>query len=265
MPDRVTIRTLQKKKERGEKIVMITCYDYPSARLMDEAGIDVILVGDSLGDNVLGYENTIPVTVDDMIHHAKAVRKGTRRSLLVVDMPFMSYQVSPQDAHANAGRIMKETGAEAVKLEGGARSADTIFSLVESGIPVMGHIGFTPQSVHALGYRAQGREAESADRLSADLAALVKAGVFAIVLELMPSELARRLTCESAVPTIGIGAGPHCDGQVQVFHDLLGLYPGRTFRHMKVYAEVGRTIQEAVAEYAAEVRSGKFPTEANGY
>lgn len=262
--ERVTLPTFQRRKERGEKIVVITAYDYAFARLLDAAGVDAILVGDSLGQAVLGYETTLPVTLDEMIHHAAAVRRGAQRALVVVDMPFLSYQVSPEEALRNAGRVLKETGAEAVKIEGGAGMAETVSRLVAAGIPVMGHIGLTPQSIHVLGgYRSQGRQPEAADRLAADARALSDAGAFSIVLELMPSALAARITAEVAVPTIGIGAGPHCDGQVLVVHDLLGMEPERTLRHVKRYAEVGTTIRAAVSQYAEEVRSGAFPTEAN--
>ncbi len=259
MKDRVTLTTLRKKKERGEKIVMLTCYDFPTARLLDQAGVDLLLVGDSLGDNVLGYSTTLPVTMDEIIHHTKAVRRGVERAMIVADMPFLSYQVSPERALLNAGRLMKETGVEAVKLEGGAAVAPTVAKIVGAGIPVMGHVGFTPQSVHQLGgYRLQGQTAEAAARLRTDLEALADAGCFAVVLELIPPELAADLSRESPVPTIGIGAGPGCDGQVQVLHDLIGLYPDRVFRHAKRYTEAGRAIQEAAKLYAEEVRAGTF-------
>jgi 3-methyl-2-oxobutanoate hydroxymethyltransferase len=251
---------LQKMKERGEKIVMLTCYDYPTARLLDEAGVDVILVGDSLGDNVLGYNNTIPVTMEDMLHHTRAVCLGAHRALTLADMPFLSYQISPEEALRNAGRLLKETGVQSVKIEGGAAFAPTVRKLVTSGIPVCGHIGLTPQSVNIFGgFRVQGRDEDSAERLVQDACALSEAGVFAIVLELVPDELAKRISRTIPVPTIGIGAGPYCDGQVQVFHDLIGLNPARTFKHVKRYAEVGVAIREAVASYASEVRESLFP------
>jgi 3-methyl-2-oxobutanoate hydroxymethyltransferase len=262
--DRITVPFLLQKKERGEKIVMITCYDYPSARLLDEAGIDIIFVGDSVGTTVLGYRDTVPVTLEEMIHHARAVCRGTRRALTLVDMPFLSYQISSEEALRNAGRILKETGAGAVKLEGGALIAPTVHKLVGAGIPVMGHLGFTPQSVHLLGGpRVQGKNEVASDQILADAHALVEAGVFAIVLELIPASLARRITEAIRVPTIGIGAGPYCDGQVQVFHDLFGLCPERTFRHAKRYTEVGTAIRSAAMCFAAEVRAGEFPLEAH--
>jgi 3-methyl-2-oxobutanoate hydroxymethyltransferase len=260
MEPRVTLPLLQKKKERGEKIVVITCYDYPSALLLDRAGADIVFVGDSLGDNVLGYDTTLPVTMDEMVHHTKAVRRGVHHAMLLADMPFLSYQISPEEALRNAGRLMQEGGAEAVKLEGGAVVAPVVERLVSAGIPVMGHLGLTPQSVHQLGgYRVQGRSQTDADRLVADAKALADAGAFSMVLEMIPAELAKRITESVPVPTIGIGAGPHCDGQVQVFHDLFGLYPDRRFKHNRRYAEVGQTILEAAREFVCEVRAGQFP------
>jgi 3-methyl-2-oxobutanoate hydroxymethyltransferase len=266
MKNKVTLPLLRQKKERGEKIVMITCYDYPSALLLDASGVDILFVGDSLGDNVLGYETTIPVTVDEMIHHCKAVRRGTQRAMALADMPFLSYQVTPEEALSNAGRILKESGIEAVKIEGGEAVVPVVRKLVAAGVPVMGHIGLTPQSVHQFGgYRVQGRDTAGADRLMVEAQALAEAGVFAVVLELVQADVAGRITQELPVPTIGIGSGPHCDGQVQVFHDLFGLYPDRTFRHNKRYAEVGRAIQEAAAKFAEEVRAGTFPASDQSY
>jgi 3-methyl-2-oxobutanoate hydroxymethyltransferase len=266
MADKITLPVLQRKKSRGEKIAVVTCYDYPSALLLDEAGVDIIFAGDSLGDNVLGYENTIPVTMEEMIHHTRAVCRGVRRALTLVDMPFLSYQVSAEDALRNAGRLLKETGVEAVKLEGGVSMAPTVKRLVEAGIPVMGHIGLTPQSVNQLGgYRIQGRTEERADRLLADAQALAEAGAFGMVLELIPAELAARITKSVPIPTIGIGAGPGCDGQVQVFHDLFGLYPDRTFKHNKRYAEAGAIIRDAAAKFVQEVRCGQFPGDDHSY
>lgn len=256
----MTLRDIQAKNSRGEKIVMVTCYDYASALLLDSADVDILLVGDSLANTMLGYSTTLPVTLDEMIHHAAAVRRGAARAFTVVDMPFLSYQVSPEDALRNAGRIMKETGCEAVKLEGGRSVAPTIEKLVHAGIPVMGHIGLTPQSVHALGgYRTQGRDEDTARRLKEDADTLADAGAFSIVLELVEPDLARDITATVGVPTIGIGSGAGCSGQVQVLHDLLGLFPDRRFRHAKRYAELGLAIREAVNSYAEEVRSGKFP------
>lgn len=266
MKDRVTIPQLRQMKARGQKIVMLTCYDYPSALLLDQAGVDVLLVGDSLGDNVLGHPDTLPVTLDDMCHHARAVRRGTRRAMVVVDMPFLSYQVSVEQAMLNAGRLLREAGVDAVKLEGGRRSAPTIARLVEAGIPVMGHIGLTPQSVRALGgYRVQGRTDGAVQTLLEDASALADAGAFAIVLELVASGAAERLTREVTVPTIGIGSGPHCDGQVQVLHDLAGLFPERAFKHARRYAEVGVVLREAAERYATDVRGGGFPGDENSY
>jgi 3-methyl-2-oxobutanoate hydroxymethyltransferase len=260
MEPKVTLPLLRKKKERGEKIVVITCYDFPSALLLDRAGADIVFVGDSLGDNVLGYGNTIPVTLDEMIHHTKAVRRGVARALLLADMPFLTYQVSVEEALRNAGRFMQEGGAEAVKVEGGESIAPTVEKLVSVGIPVMGHLGLTPQSVHQLGgYRIQGRSREDADRLVEDARALVDAGVFGIVLEMIPADLAKRVSEAIPIPTIGIGAGPYCDGQVQVFHDLFGLYPDRRFKHNRRYAEVGESILDGAREFVCEVRNGQFP------
>jgi len=257
----VTILSLSEMKRTGRPIVMITAYDAPSARMVDEAGADVVLVGDSLGMVVLGYDSTLPVTVEDMLHHAKAVRRGTSRALVVVDMPFMSYQVTPEDAMRNAGRMMAEGGAHAVKIEGGLPVADAIHRLTEAGIPVMGHVGLTPQSVHQLGgYRIQGKDTESALRLVDDCLALQDAGAFAIVLECIPEQLAAIISQKLVIPTIGIGAGAGCDGQVQVFHDILGLGGQRLPRHAKQYADVSATITQALATFTGEVRDRVFPS-----
>jgi len=257
----VTILSLLEMKRTGRPIVMITAYDAPSARMVDEAGADVVLVGDSLGMVVLGYDSTLPVTVEDMLHHAKAVRRGTSRALVVVDMPFMSYQVTPEDAMRNAGRMMAEGGAHAVKIEGGLPVADAIHRLTEAGIPVMGHVGLTPQSVHQLGgYRIQGKDTESALRLVDDCLALQDAGAFAIVLECIPEQLAAIISQKLVIPTIGIGAGAGCDGQVQVFHDILGLGGQRPPRHAKQYADVSATITQALATFTGEVRDRVFPS-----
>jgi 3-methyl-2-oxobutanoate hydroxymethyltransferase len=248
-------------KKRGEKIVMMTAYDYPSAKLVEEGGTDAILVGDTLGMVVLGYDSTVPVTMDDMIHHTRAVVRGSQRALVVGDMPFMSYQTGWQDAMVNAARFMKEAGCGAVKLEGGVRSSEIVRKLVEAGIPVMGHIGLTPQSVNQLGgFKVQGKTPAAAVQLMHDAQALEQAGAFAIVLELVPAPLAELLTERLSVPTIGIGAGPYCDGQVQVFHDLLGMYDAFTPKHTRHYAEVGATIRDAVSRYASDVKAGEFPT-----
>ncbi len=258
---RLTIEDLKRKKRDGEKIAMITAYDYPSARLVDEAGADIILVGDTLGMVVLGYDTTIPVTMEDMIHHTKAVVRGSQRALVVGDMPFMSYQVSPEEALRNAGRFLQEAGCQAVKLEGGVHMAPTVKRLVEVGIPVMGHIGLTPQSVHQLsGFKVQGKTPAAAVKLLNDAHALEEAGAFAIVLETIPAPLAKLITERVSVPTIGIGAGPDTDGQVQVFHDLLGLFTTFTPKHARRYAEIGDAIRRAVADYVADVRNRRFPT-----
>lgn len=266
MGERITVSTLQKKKERGEKIVMITCYDYPSARLLDESGADLLLVGDSLGDNVLGYQNTVPVTLDEMIHHSKAVQRGACKAMVLADMPFLSYQISPDKALENAGRLMKEAGVAAVKIEGGESMAPTIYKLVSAGVAVMGHVGFTPQSVNVFGgYKTQGRSEDTAARIIADARAVAESGAFAMVLELVPAELAKTISAKVPIPTIGIGAGPHCDGQVQVFHDLFGLYPDKSFRHSKRYSEAGLAILDGAKQFVEEVRNGQFPTSDNSY
>ncbi|MHB1323290.1 MAG: 3-methyl-2-oxobutanoate hydroxymethyltransferase [Coriobacteriia bacterium] len=259
---RVTTTGLAAMKAAGEPVVMVTAYDAPGARLVEAAGVDVILVGDSLGMTVLGHASTLPVTMEDMLRHTAAVARSTDRALLVSDMPFMSYQVSVAEALRNAGRFLAEAGAHAVKIEGGAQMAELVGALTGAGIPVMGHVGLTPQSVNLFGgYRMQGRDAVSALRLVDDCLALEAAGAFAIVLELVPAELAQLISEELSIPAIGIGAGAGCDGQVQVFHDILGL-GDFTPRHAKRYAEVGTAITSAVAAYAADVRSGAFPGEA---
>jgi 3-methyl-2-oxobutanoate hydroxymethyltransferase len=256
----MTITDISTKHRQGDRLVMVTCYDYASALLVDAAGVDMVLVGDSVANTMLGHTTTIPVTLEEMIHHASAVRRGIREALVVVDMPFLSYQVSPEDAMRNAGEIAKRTGCEAVKIEGGQSVCAAVEKLVRAGIPVVGHIGVTPQSVHALGgYRTQGRDDETARRLRADADALEDAGAFAIVLELVASRVAQEITAAVEIPTIGIGSGPHCDGQVQVLHDLLGMFPDRRFRHARRYAEVGAVVRDAVAQYAADVRGGRFP------
>jgi 3-methyl-2-oxobutanoate hydroxymethyltransferase len=248
-------------KTEGRRIVAMTAYDVLFARILEEAGVDLVLVGDSLGQVVLGYDSTIPVTLDEMIHHARAVKRGAPGTLVVLDMPFMTYQASVEDALRNAGRAMKEAGVEAVKLEGGnQRTCETIHALVEAGIPVMGHIGLTPQSVHALGgYRVQGRSDAEADRIRAEAAALEEAGVFSMVLELLPAPLAREISESLTVPTIGIGAGDGCDGQVLVLYDALGLNPGFKPRFLKRFAELHDAALEGVKRYAEEVRAGTYP------
>ena len=261
MDQRIPITDLKAKKKRGEKVVMMTCYDYPSARLLEAAGVDILFIGDTLGMVVLGYDTTIPVTMEEMLHHTKAVVRGSSRAHVLADMPFMSYQTSPEDALRNAGRLLKEAGAQSVKLEGGVRVADTVRFIVDAGIPVMGHIGLTPQSINQLGgYKVQGKTPAAAVRLINDALALEQAGAYAVVLECVPAPLAQTISDRVAIPTIGIGAGPHCDGQVQVFHDLLGLFDDFVPKHAKRYADLGSQITEAVRAYAAEVRDGRFPT-----
>jgi 3-methyl-2-oxobutanoate hydroxymethyltransferase len=264
----VTAASLRQMKARGERITMLTAYDYRWARLFDAAGVDVLLVGDSLGMVVLGHESTVPVTVEDIIHHTRAVARGTRRALVVADLPFMSYTIGREQAMANATRLVQAGGAHAVKLEGGRTITATVAALVESGIPVVGHLGLTPQSILRFGgYRVQGRDQETARRLLDDARALSDAGASAIVLELVPAALAARITTSLPIPTIGIGAGAHCDGQVQVMHDILGLVsPGdHVPRHAKQYANLGEIAQEAVGRYLAEVRAGAFPTEEQSF
>ena len=263
---RVTIRDLRQMKSRGEKIALMTAYDYTSARILEEAGLPIILVGDSLGNVVLGYGSTVPVTMDEMLHHVKAVVRGTQKAHIVADMPFMSYQTDGSEALRNAGRFLKEAGAQSVKLEGGRRVAETVRLMVEAGIPVMGHIGLTPQSVNQLGgYRVQGKSPKAAAELIEDALALEGAGVYSLVLESVPAPLAKLITERLSVPTIGIGAGPHCDGQVQVFHDLLGLFTDFVPKHARRYAELGEAIRAAVVEYIKDVESGRFPAEAESF
>jgi 3-methyl-2-oxobutanoate hydroxymethyltransferase len=248
------------------KIVCLTAYDYPSARLLDEAGVDVVLVGDSLGMVVLGYENTLPLTVDEMLHHTRAVRRGVRRALLVADMPYGSFHGDRNEAVRNAVRFVKEAGAEAVKVEGGERRMDLIAQLVEAEIPVMGHIGLTPQSMHAFGgFRVQGKTLEAADQLMRDARAVEAAGAFSVVLESIPREIAAQITSELRIPTIGIGAGPECDGQILVLHDMIGLSLGHMPKFTRRYANVGEAISQAVSAYAEDVREGRFPADAESY
>ncbi len=259
---RLSIHKLADWKHQGQRFAMLTAYDYPSARLVEQAGIPVILVGDSLGSVILGYESTVPVTMDDILYHTRAVVRATQRCIVVADMPFMSYQANADDAIRNAGRLLQEGGATAVKLEGGSHVAPLVRRMVESGIPVMGHLGLTPQSVNQFGgHKVQGKTPAAAAKLIADARALEEAGAFAVVLETIPAELAKTVTEALAIPTIGIGAGPDCDGQVQVFHDLLGIYDDcRQMKHAKRYANLGETIRNAVREYNGEVTSGLFPT-----
>ena len=263
---RVTIGEIREMKQRGEKIPMLTAYDYATAKLVDEAGVPLILVGDSLGMVILGYESTIPVTMDEMIHHTKAVVRGTKHALVIGDMPFMTYHLSVEDALRNAARFIQEGGAQAVKLEGGEVVAEKVSRLVACGIPVQGHIGLTPQSVHQLGgYKVVGKTPEVAVRLLNDAKALEEAGAFSIVLECIPAPLSKLITERVAVPTIGIGAGKHCDGQVQVVSDILGLFTDFVPKHAKQYAKLNQAITTAVTDYIAEVKAGAFPTPKQSY
>jgi 3-methyl-2-oxobutanoate hydroxymethyltransferase len=259
-----TIRDLAAWKSEGRRFAMLTAYDFPTAQILDQSGIPVLLVGDSVANNVLGYETTIPVTMDEMLHHARAVARGAREALLVGDMPFLSYQASQEEAIRNAGRFLKEGGMHAVKLEGA--ELDLVAALVSKGIPVMGHLGLTPQFVHAMGgYRVQARTDEAAERLLSDALALEKAGIFSLVLEGIPSDVARRVTESVAVPTIGIGAGPHCDGQVLVITDLLGLGAGTYPKFVKPYANLREEITRAVRAFAEDVEAGTFPDAEHSY
>jgi 3-methyl-2-oxobutanoate hydroxymethyltransferase len=252
-------------KGRGERIVMVTAYDYTFARLAEEAGVDSILVGDSLGQMILGHDSTVPVTMDDMVHHTRAVARGAPRALVVGDMPFLSYHISVEEALRNAGRLMQEAGARAVKLEGAA-VAGTVEKMVAAGIPVMGHLGLTPQSINVLGrHRVQGKTREAAERILHDAIKLEEAGIFALVLETVPSPLAALISRRLSIPTIGIGAGVGCDGQVQVISDLLGLTPGYIPKHARKYAEGASTFIEAMRQYGADVRASRFPTDEQSF
>ncbi|MBC7909143.1 MAG: 3-methyl-2-oxobutanoate hydroxymethyltransferase [Pyrinomonadaceae bacterium] len=265
-PEKVTAPSLRASKQRGERLVCLTAYDYPTARVVDEAGIDIILVGDSLGNVVLGYGNTIPVTVEEIVTHTRAVRRGVHRALLVADMPYGSYHTGADDAVRVALRLVKEGGAEAVKLEGGRKRAPLVKRLVDEEIAVMGHIGLTPQSVNKLGgYRVQGKTAETARSLIDDAHALEDAGAFAIVLEVMPREIAQIITEGISIPTIGIGAGMHCDVQVLVLHDMLGLTFDKTARFVRQYVNLRETMTDAISRFAEDVRTGAYPSEAESY
>ena len=262
----VTIRDIRGFKERGERFTMLTAYDSLSAHLIDEAGIPLILVGDTLGMVMLGYDSTVPVTMDEMLHHTRAVRRGVSNAMIVGDMPFMSYQGSTEDGMRNAGRFLKEAGANCIKLEGGGRVADLVDRLTDSGIPVMGHLGLTPQSVNQFGgYRVQGRSDEQAHRIVQDAKDLEAAGAFAVVLECVPTTLAAEVTASLEVPTIGIGAGPHCDGQVLVFHDFLGINTGHVAKFVKKYADLGPQIRDAAKRFDQEVKSGAYPGPDHSY
>jgi 3-methyl-2-oxobutanoate hydroxymethyltransferase len=264
---RVTVRDFALKRERGERLVVVAAYDALFARLADDGGVDAVLVGDSLGNVVAGYDSTLPVTLELMLQHAGAVRRGLRRAMLIVDMPFLTYQVSVEDALRNCGRVVQEAGAQAVKLEGsGARVEAAVRAVVELGVPVMGHLGFTPQSVNALGgARVQGRDPAAAERLIDGARRLEDAGAFAMVLELVPSELAARITEAVSVPTIGIGAGPSCSGQVLVMHDLLGFTDGFTPRYLRRYAELAEVTRDAIRRFGADVRGGTYPAPEHGF
>ena len=256
----MTVPDLLAMKAAGRRIVMLTCYDAAFARLLEQAEVDVLLVGDSVNQVLAGHETTLSATLDQMIYHAASVRRGTRRALVFVDLPFLTYQVSPTEAIRNAGRVLQESGAHGVKLEGGRPMAETVRALVDRGIPVIGHLGLTPQSVHALGgYRVQGRDASAAERLLADARMLEEAGACGVVLELLPSALAKRITAALTIPTIGIGAGAGCDGQVLVLHDMLGLNEMFNPKFLKRFAELGEAVRTAVRSYAAEVRDGTYP------
>ena len=266
MEGKVTVPEIRKMKESGQRITALTAYDYSFARILDQAGIDILLVGDSLGSVIQGRENTLPVTMDEMIYHTKAVARGRQRALLVADMPFLSFQVGAQEAKRNAGRFVQEAGAEAVKLEGGMRILPTVEALVQMGIPVMGHVGLTPQSIHEFGgYWVQGKEKEAREAIMQDALGLEKAGVFAIVLEGIPMNLAGEITERLSVPTIGIGAGIHCDGQVLVVHDMLGIFDMYTPKFVKKYADMKTVMTEAVEKYIAEVREQKFPEKQHSF
>ena len=262
MARRVTTKDIAGMKSRGEKIAMVTAYDYTSAKLADQADIPIVLVGDSLGMVVLGHDSTIPVTVDDILHHLKAVARGAQQSLIVGDLPFMSYQIDTSQALSNAARLCQEGGAQTVKLEGGESVAETVRRIVDCGIPVMGHIGLTPQSVNTFGgYRVRGKARDEAGQLIRDAVALEEAGAYSVVLELVPAPLSKVITERLSIPTIGIGAGPYCGGQVQVLHDMLGLYTDFVPRHTRQYARLAETIVDALRQYKSDVREGTFPTE----
>jgi 3-methyl-2-oxobutanoate hydroxymethyltransferase len=265
MEQKVTTRIFRQMKSQ-EKIAVLTAYDYLVAQLLDEAGIDAILVGDSAGMVFSGYETTLSVTMDEMIYHTKAVRRGVKRALLIGDMPFLSYQISPEDAAANAGRFLQEAKAEAVKIEGGREMVETISKLTGFGIPVMGHLGLTPQSIHQFGgYRIRGKSPETAQRLIQDAQAIEEAGCFSLVLEKVPSDLAREITQRIKIPTIGIGAGPHCDGQVLVVHDMLGLFEKFQPKFVRRYAQLAEQMRSAFQAYIQDVKGGKFPGPQESY
>ena len=263
---RITINQIKDMKQKGEKIAMLTAYDYSTAKIIDEVGIPMILVGDSLSMVVLGYESTIPVTIEEMLHHTKAVVRGTKRTMVVGDMPFMTYHISIEDALKNAARFIQEAGAQAIKLEGGVTVAEKVRRIVECGIPVMGHIGLTPQSIHQFGgFKVQGRSPEAAAKMLKDAQALEEAGAFAIVLETVPTPLATLITQKISIPTIGIGAGIGCDGQIQVINDILGSFTDFVPKHTKQYARLADIMSSAITEYYNEVKAGSFPTDKQSF
>jgi len=262
----ITVVTLQQKKDKGQKISALTAYDYPTAKLVDQSGIDLILVGDSVGMAVLGYDTTLPVTMKEMIHHCKSVARGVQNALLVGDMPFLSYQVSPRDAVKNAGKFLQQGGMDAVKLEGGRERLETVRRIVDAGIPVMGHLGLTPQSVNQLGgFRAQGKTLIDAKKIYEDALLLEEAGIFSLVLESVPVQLAADITKALTVPTIGIGSGPECDGQILVLHDMVGMTDMQAPRFVKKYADVNSVILSALQAYIADVENARFPEPANSF
>jgi len=262
----VTVPFVRSARASGRRLAMLTAYDFPTARLLDRAGIDILLVGDSVGNNVLGYDSTLPVTMEEMLHHVKAVARGVKRALVVADMPYLSYQTGKRDAIRNAGRFLKEAGAAAVKIEGGRRRAALVRALVDAEIPVMGHIGLTPQSVHVMGgYKVQGKRLDEARALVEDAQALEAAGAFSLVLEGMPEMVGRKVTESTGIPTLGIGAGRFCDGQVLVFHDFAGLSQGQVPRFVRRYADLAGIVTDATRRYIEDVRSGAFPSEAETY
>ena len=261
-----TVETFRRAKADGRRLAMLTAYDYSMARLVDESGVDSILVGDSLGNVMLGYENTLPVTMEDMIHHTKCVARGAKQAMVVSDLPFLSYHVSVEQAVANSGRLIKEGNAQAVKLEGGAEVCPQIRAICRAAIPVMGHLGLTPQSINSLGgFKVQGKDTDAVRKLMDDARAVEEAGAFAIVLECIPGKVAELITAALAIPTIGIGAGRGCDGQVLVYHDMLGMFGEFKPKFVKQYADVGAQIRQAFAAYAEEVRGGAFPGDEHGY
>jgi 3-methyl-2-oxobutanoate hydroxymethyltransferase len=266
MADKITVPEIRKMKERGEKISVLTAYDYSFARILDQAGVDVLLVGDSLGSVIQGEQSTLPVTLDHMIYHTRAVVRARPRALVVADMPFLTFQISPEEAKRNAGRLLQEAGAEAVKLEGGVTISDTIAAIVRAGIPVMGHVGLTPQSIHRIGgYRVQGKEGKQREAILQDAVAVEHAGAFSLVLEAIPADLAQEITARVSIPTIGIGAGLQCDGQVLVMHDMLGLFDMYTPKFVKRYADLKGAATEAVQNFVADVKQGTFPEEKHSF